>query len=298
MLRKQTISVVIPTLNAEEAVLEVLLRMLWAQTLPPDEILVLDSSSEDNTLRIADSLGAHTIVISPQEFDHGATRHQGLLAADGDFVCFMTQDAMPANDRLIENLVAPLEDHDIAATYARQLAPPRSSRYVELVQSYNYPAKTHVRSIDDIDTMDIKAFFFSNVCAAYRRSDYLELGGFTRPIETNEDMLMCSRLLHEHKRIAYVADACVYHANELTLLEQFRRDRAIGRFLTLYTDELDNRGELGEGSRMARSVASALLRERRVKELASFSLRCLVRLVGNRVGRIEGGIHTRSGEYM
>ena len=39
------------------------------------------------------------------------------------------------------------------------------------------------------ETNGVKAYFFSNACAAYRRDVYLATGGFDAPIITNEDMI-------------------------------------------------------------------------------------------------------------
>lgn len=298
MPRRAAISVVIPTMNpVEGGGFSALLHLLMEQTLPPDEILVVDSSSTDGACELARSLGVRTISIPRAEFDHGATRHNGLLQSCGDIVCFMTQDALPADCFLIERLVAPLSCPDVAAAYARQLACPGLPRRVELVQLYNYPERSAIRAACDISSLGIRAFFFSNVCSAYRRADYLELGGFERPIETNEDMLMCSRILRAGKRAAYVADACVYHSNDLSLAQQFKRDRAIGRFLAAYASELGIGDEVCEGRQMVRVVVGTLLRERRLGETAAFGLRCLVRLAGNRVGRLEGARHSRHARH-
>ena len=99
-----TISVIIPTLNAAQH-LQPLLSRLREQSFPPDEILVVDSASTDGTAALAQSLGARVISIPRESFDHGGTRHLAATEARGDLLLFLTQDALPADDSYIRNLV-------------------------------------------------------------------------------------------------------------------------------------------------------------------------------------------------
>ena len=80
-------ALIIPTLNAA-ADIGRLLSAVLAQTLPPSEILIVDSSSEDETVSIASRVpGVRCIVIPRAEFDHGGTRDAALRStresADG-----------------------------------------------------------------------------------------------------------------------------------------------------------------------------------------------------------------------
>ena len=99
------ISVVIPTRNAGQ-MLEQLLLSLAGQTMKPDEVIIIDSSSTDNTVEIADSFpGTKVITIPASSFNHGGTRDVGAKEAKGDLVLFMTQDAFPASANMIEIMV-------------------------------------------------------------------------------------------------------------------------------------------------------------------------------------------------
>lgn len=89
-------SLVIPTLNAAKE-LPALLETVQAQTVELEEVLVVDSSSKDGTSDVAKRFGARTLSIPRSEFDHGGTRHAALMETSGDFVLFMTQDALPVD---------------------------------------------------------------------------------------------------------------------------------------------------------------------------------------------------------
>lgn len=56
------ISVIIPTLNAEKNISSLILD-LQSQTLIPKEIIIIDSSSTDNTVKIAKEHRCHIVSI-------------------------------------------------------------------------------------------------------------------------------------------------------------------------------------------------------------------------------------------
>lgn len=285
------IGLVIPTLNAGHE-LGASLDAIMAQTKMPDDILVIDSASDDDTLSVASSYpGVRTMVIRREDFDHGGTRQLALEEVSGDFVLFLTQDAVPADGRYIENLLHPFEDPKVAMVSGRQLPKRDARRYVQLVQEFNYPAESNVRAETDIRKLGIKALFVSDACSAYRRSALDVIGGIPRPCMTNEDMLAAARFLRNGFKVAYEAEARVIHSHSLSLVEQYRRNRLVGSFLAKYSNELSIPSEVGEGFTLAKSVALRLLSEKRLAEAALFGIDCAARVIGNRVGRclVAGG---------
>lgn len=279
------ISLVIPTLNAGE-VISALLQSLLAQTVVPDEILVVDSASTDATVSIAKECpGVRIISIERKDFNHGLTRDMALRESTGDIVCFMTQDAVPANDKFVENLIAPiLSDGQIAITSGRQLPKADARRFEQLVRAFNYADVSYVRSKADVSRLGIKTYFATDVCAAYRKAQYVELGGFGKT-NMSEDMLMAAKAINAGYKVAYAADAEVYHSHNLTLREQYQRNYAIGAFLETNKDVVNCESEVGEGSKLVKSVSKSLISEGNIPELFAFGFDCAARLLGNRAGR-------------
>ena len=279
------ISVIIPTLNAEHEI-EELLVALENQTIQPIEILIVDSASVDRTVELVRNHSCVRLLqIDRHDFNHGTTRDMALRNSVGDVVCFLTQDAVPASRDYLQRLVAPMiHDSDIALVTGRQLPKADARRFEQLVRSYNYPDSSSVRSINDLEKFGIKTFFASDVCSAYRRTAYLECGGFEH-VNTNEDMLMAARFIASGLKVAYESSAEVYHSHNLTPLDQFRRNRAVGRFLEIHANDLMNANEIGEGGRLALTVSLRLLSEFRLGEFFAFCIDCGARLLGNRLGR-------------
>lgn len=279
------ISVIIPTLNAEHDI-EGLLTVLGRQSIQPIEILVVDSASEDRTIElIRKHKGVRLLQIDRQDFNHGGTRDLALRESRGDFVCFLTQDAVPVSDDYLELLVAPMvDDSEIALVSGRQLPKADARRFEQLVRGFNYPDSSSVRSKRDLKKYGIKTFFASDTCSAYRRTAYLECGGFDH-VNTNEDMLMAAKFIASGMKVAYEPRAEVYHSHNLTPSQQFARNRAVGFFLETHADDLMQASEIGEGGRLVKAVSSQLLREGNLVEFIAFGVDCCARLLGNRAGR-------------
>lgn len=279
------ISIIIPTLNAEHEI-EALLIALDRQSIQPNEILVVDSASEDKTIELVQKhKRVRLLEIDRQDFNHGTTRDMALNESSGDFVCFLTQDAVPVSDDYLKRLVAPMvEDSNIALVSGRNLPKANAHRFEQLVRDFNYPDTPSVRSKDDLKKYGIKTFFASDTCSAYRRTAYLECGGFDH-VNTNEDMLMAAKFIASGMKVAYEPRAEVYHSHNLTPSQQFARNRAVGFFLETHADDLMQASEIGEGGRLVKAVSSQLLREGNLVEFIAFGVDCCARLLGNRAGR-------------
>lgn len=279
------ISVIIPTLNAEHEI-EALLIALDRQSIQPNEILVVDSASDDKTIELIQKhKRVRLLEIDRQDFNHGTTRDMALNESSGDFVCFLTQDAVPVSDDYLKRLVAPMvEDANIALVSGRQLPKADARRFEQLVRDFNYPDLPSVRSKCDLEEFGIKTFFASDTCSAYRRTAYLECGGFEH-VNTNEDMLMAAKFIASGMKVAYEPRAEVYHSHNLTPSQQFARNRAVGFFLETHAGDLMHASEIGEGGRLVKAVSSQLLREGNLVEFIAFGVDCCARLLGNRAGR-------------
>ncbi len=230
------ISVIIPTLNAQNYIHE-LFNSLREQSIP-NEIIVIDSLSSDNTVKIAESCGVKTITIRREDFDHGGTRNLAVTHSGGDIIVFLTQDALPEDKYFIENLINPLEKAGIAAAYGRQIPRIDAKPTEKFARFFNYPDTTLVKDSGSLRELGIKTFFFSNVSSAIRKKEFEELGGFAENLIMNEDMLFAARLIFRGYKIAYVPEARVIHSHNYSLGQQFKRYFDIGVFLKKNSHEL------------------------------------------------------------
>ena len=251
----------IPTLNAGNIWGE-FVYALQTQTLQPSEILVLDSSSTDGTPELARRDSCRVVTIPHAEFRHGGTRqHAAELASGADVLVYLTQDSILADANALARLTAVFEDASVGAAYGRQLPRPGANPIEAHARLFNYPPVSAIRSLESTAAIGFKAIFFSNSFGAYRRTALEQAGGFPRESNFGEDTVMAARLLQSGWRIAYIAEAQVYHSHAYSYREEFRRYHRIGQ---LHVNEpwlLRDFGKAsGEGRKFAMSEIQYLSR--------------------------------------
>lgn len=281
------ISVIVPTLNAG-AHIETLLQRLSVQDLRPLEIIVIDSTSDDNTVEIAKRSGAKTIVIPRHTFNHGKARNMAATEAQGDHLVFMTQDALPAGNTLLSLLTAPLLKADIAAAYGRHIPRPDASPLEIFARRFNYPDLPVTKGFNDIARYGIKTFFFSDVCSAIGKEAFLKCGMFPENVRANEDMLMAAKLIVKGYRVAYVPAAMVVHSHNYSLFRQFKRYYNIGSSLKNNKWVLNYVHAEGEGVRFMKDQLRFVLNGRLYSLIPYIFLEAMTKFAGYRIGLIAG----------
>lgn len=281
-----SIGLCVPTLNAGALWKEWLERTLPAAT--PYRVLVIDSSSDDDTAEAARAAGLEVLVIARGDFDHGGTRQRALCYLDDcDIVVFLTQDALLADGDALHALVTAFERDDVGAAFGRQLPHHDATPLAAHARLFNYPALSRVVGVEDIPKLGIKTAFLSNSFAAYRREALLEAGGFPSGTILSEDMMAGARLLQNGWRLAYQAKACVYHSHNYSLLDEFKRYFDIGVFHHREAWLLDWLGRAeGEGKRYVLSELRYLLRHAPWR-LPEAGMRTLLKYAGYRLGKVE-----------
>lgn len=131
----RTISVCIPTLNEAETIGSILktIRTRLMEEIPlVDEVLVIDSGSQDETIGIAAAEGAQVFRsadIAAESGTHigkGENLWKSLHASKGDVVCFLDGDISNFHPGFVAGLVGPLLSDEsidyVKAYYERPLA--------------------------------------------------------------------------------------------------------------------------------------------------------------------------------
>jgi glycosyltransferase involved in cell wall biosynthesis len=198
-------SVVIRTLN-EERHLDELLHAVKRQKLESMsvEVVVVDSGSTDKTLDIARAHDCKLVGITRDEFTFGRALNVGCKAAQGDVLVMVSGHCIPVDDLWLDRLVRPLVDRTAAYSYGRQVGNDKS-RFSErqLFKKY-FPA---------VSQLPQEGFFCNNANSALLRTAW-EHFRFDEELTGLEDMELAARLVRAGQKIAYVADAPVYHLHE------------------------------------------------------------------------------------
>jgi len=201
------ISLYIPCYNAEKHLPPVLQAVL-AQTLPPDEILIVDDGSRDRTCEIA---ARHPVTILKHERNRGlgAARNTGLRAARNDLVASLDADCVP-DPRWLERLAASLADARAAMAGGRLVETVLTS----LADRWR---KAHMpQDWGDVPLVNPRILFGSNTLL--KKSAVAEAGGYDETMRTNgEDVDLSQRLRARGYDLVYQPAAVVRHIRHDTI---------------------------------------------------------------------------------
>lgn len=283
----QGTALIVPTLNAS---------VHWpswfeafaAQTARPEHLVVVDSSSNDDTRELALAAGFAVHVIDRADFNHGGTRQlASSLVPGAQILIYMTQDAIFASADALERIVATFDDERVGAAYGRQL-PRREAHPIEAhARLFNYDSTSRRKRLADAATLGIKTAFLSDSFAAYRRVALDQVGGFPVRILFGEDSCVAGKMVLAGWETAYVADAEVYHSHSYSFVEEFRRYFDIGVFHSREGWLRESFGSAnGEGLRFVRSEL-AYLKAEAPTLIPSALLRTAIKLGGYHVGLRE-----------
>ena len=278
------ISLIIPTYNAEPY-LHNLLKKLQKQTVS-FELLIIDSSSTDKTVEIANQYTKHVVSIPTAEFDHGGTRTKAAKIVSGEVIVFLTQDALPCDSDTIENFLKVFDNPTVGAAYGRQIPYEESSLFGKHLRYFNYPEVSHIRTLEDKDKYGIKTAFLSDSFAAYRRDSLEKIGWFKDNLIVGEDSYAGAKMILSEYTLAYCAEAKVYHSHSYTLLEEFKRYFDIGVFHKREHWILDIFGKAeGEGGKYIKSELKYLSKEHAYMQIPEFFIRNGMKYLGYKLGQ-------------
>lgn len=279
-------SVIVPTLNPG-SMWHVWLEAFSRQSLQPQQMLIVDSGSSGDEVKESEALGFEIIKIPKADFNHGGTRQKAIehLQRSCDIAIFLTQDAILSDPDSFANLLKAFDDPGVAAAYGRQFPHKDAKPFGAHARHFNYGATSSMRSLASISEQGFKTCFISNSFAAYRVADLMAVGGFPSDVILGEDTCVAAKLILDGKKVAYVADACVYHSHDYTILEEFRRYFDTGVLHAQQPWLIESfGGASGEGKRF---VVSELryLGKNALYLIPSALIRTFMKLLGYRLGR-------------
>ena len=229
------ISVILPTCEGRKD-LEALLPVLIDQEVEGGhEVLVVDSASRDGSAELCEAAGASVTRIEREDFRHGATRNLRAHDARGEYLVFLTQDALPQGSDFLQKLVSPLTNSNVVGAWARILPRPSDdplTRRTALAQPEASHSGFAIRG-DGVWTQSSMAerlarVRFNNVASAVRR-DYFESHVF-EDVAFGEDLAWAISALDDGRELCFNPNAVVFHAHRYSLAESFERNRVDSAF--------------------------------------------------------------------
>lgn len=197
----------IATVLNEEKTINLLLNSIYSQTRKPDEIIIVDAKSKDNTVfEIKKFINFLTkrkskikIKIFLKKGNRSVGRNLAIEKAIGEII--VCSDAGCILDK---NWVRKINDHfrneqiDVVAGYYRGLP---KSIFQEALVPYVLVMSDKVNS---------KTFLPSSRSMGFRKSVWKKVGGFPEKFSKNEDYVFANKLKNEKFKIIFSKSAVVY----------------------------------------------------------------------------------------
>jgi len=243
------VSVIIPTKNAGKDFDFTLEKIRNQKGLRELEIIVVDSGSQDETTEIALKHGAKIVSIRPEDYSHSKARNLGAKKAKGEYLVFMTQDAIPAGEYLFYTMLKVIgSENNIAAVTCRQI--PRSDadsfacfilwnyyRTLELDEDKILYGGKDFEKLPYLEKR--KRCQLDSVCFMIKK-DVFEKFRFNEDLDYAEDLELGLRLIKNGYKIAFLASSAVIHSHnrppiyflkrafvDTTTLQKIFKDNAI-----------------------------------------------------------------------
>lgn len=286
MLEGKTIRIIIPTYNGGYRFAQLTKSLVAQAGVMPEDVLIIDSGSTDTTLQQAENAGFRIHHIDKHDFGYGKTRHWAVENEQADYIIFMTQDAILADTDAIMKLCQPLKDNSrIGLSYGRQLPYTTVKDLEDCGRLFNYPAKSCMKSKDDIARFGIKTIFCSDSFAVYNRQNLLSVGNFL-DVEFGEDTLAADAFIENGYYIYYNAEARVHHSHSFSLYEEFSRGVRIGMLHREHAEVFSKyKGVNSEGIKFVKFVVQTLYSNGRKMAIPLVAVHILLKFIGYHAGK-------------
>lgn len=199
------LSVYIPCYNAARFI-EASVRALLDQTHPPDEIVVIDDGSSDNSAELASRLPVRVI---RHEKNRGlaAARNTAFTNATHPLVGAIDADVLP-DPTWLEYLLTHFADPHIVGTGGRLI----EAHHSKPADAWRAIHMTQDLGLERIDIEYPSHKRLGGFGTIFRKEAVLSVGGYNENYRSNyEDVDLCARLLAAGHKLVFEPRAVAYH---------------------------------------------------------------------------------------
>lgn len=227
-------TIVIPVKNGGSLLDKVLAKVFAQKTLFCYEVICVDSGSTDGSQDIVRRYPAKLYEIEPSEFGHGKTRNYGASKGTGEYIIFITQDALPASDDWLDNFIKAMKaDPKIVGGFGRHL-PYEDCNLIDKrdINGHFDGFGTENRVFQLASHADVIRYnteeayrhylaFFSDNNSCLRR-DIWEMYPYD-DVDFAEDQIWARKMIEKGYKKLYCSDAAVYHSHNYPIDTYFQR---------------------------------------------------------------------------
>lgn len=283
------IDVVCPLYRAEDEI-DAVLRGLTAQKniILQKVVFPITDTGDDLSVVIEkiQKAGYTYFLVPLGDFSHSLTRQTAVFDyCESDVVLMLSQDARFTGEDAVFSLASAVNETCVYA-YGRQICEKKTiERYI---REKNYGKESFALSSDDVESMQLSAFFASDAFSAYHRPTFVKSGGYDNiHMTTNEDMYYAKKVIDMGLQKAYVATAVVEHSHKYTLRQLYQRYRATGEWFAQHP-EFDAYKTTDSGLKLALYVFKRALKDFNIPVLLRFLPNMSARYLGMKKGKRRG----------
>jgi len=200
---KPVCSIIIRAFN-EEKHLGRLLEGISQQTIQDVQVILVDSGSTDNTVKIAIERNVNVVSIDPEDFTFGRSLNMGIEAAESDLILIASAHVYPVYPDWIKKILEPFSDSSVALVYGKQRGVSGSQFSERQIFNHWYP---------DISQNPQGHPFCNNANAAIRRALW-EKNPYNESLSGLEDLAWAKWAQENDYKIVYNAQAEIKHVHE------------------------------------------------------------------------------------
>lgn len=208
----------VTTIFNEEKSIEEFLIGLMRLSIKPDEVIIVDGGSTDNTLsvisnfksQISKKMKTSQIKVYTKKGNRSVGRNEGVEHAKGEIILF-TDAGCLLDKNWVKEIVKPFRDHstDVVAGYY-------AARTETVFQKCLAPYALVMP-----DRVNPDSFLPATRSMAIRKNVFVEMGGFDLKYSHNEDYVFARKLLQGRKKIVFTPKAIVYWIPRRTFQEAY-----------------------------------------------------------------------------
>lgn len=230
-----------------------------------------------------DEAGFDYFLVEKKDFSHSLTREKALKEyCSNDIVVMISQDVHLIHENAMFELASAIND-EVVYAYGKQICRRKTIEYY--IRKRNYGETSAIISKDDVEKLQLKAFFASDAFSAYHRSTFIQLGGYDSVhMMMSEDMYYAKKVLDAGYRKAYVATAVVEHSHKFTLKQLYNRYYATGVWFSEHP-EFDAYHATDSGIKLAFFVLGQALKHFNIPVLIRWLPDMIARYLGMRKGK-------------
>lgn len=205
-------SLVCTTYNEEGSILK-FLRSIATQTELPEEIVIVDGGSDDNTVdeieRFADRSNLPLRLISSPGSNIAEGRNEAIKEAGGN-VIVVTDAGTELDKEWYEEMIKPFEKDGSVDVVAGYYLPKTTNLFQKMVARFAYIPKSSIDSDD---------FLPSSRSIAFKKSAWKDVGGYPENLRMAEDTKFDIELRESGKEFVFNPSAIVYWNHNEQFLE-------------------------------------------------------------------------------